>query len=240
MEALFGDSANPLHLLAAMAALSLLPFLMLAFTSFVKLSVVFSILRNALGAGQVPSGAVSTLLSLTLSIHIMAPVLESARGAYENAPPPKRGANEFEASELFRKLPLVAVPFLDFLRRHTRLEERAFFAELRRNRNSTGRQETVSRTCETGLTIEQCLETEETVLTLVPAFVISELRVAFAFGFLLFLPFLIIDLIVANILMGLGMVMVNPVSISLPFKLLLFVACDGWMLLCRSLVLSYA
>lgn len=201
---------NPLVFSALLMVLALIPFLLLSLTAFVKISVVFSILRNALGAGQVPSAAISSLLSLILSLHIAMPIAKSALNEFDLS-------TEFDSIEVFlEKIEKAAKPFEDFLEKHCGQKEREFFATLAK-----------SDTPKQGLTV------------LVPAFLITELREAFAIGFTIYLPFLVIDLVVANLLVGMGMMMVSPVTVSVPFKIGLFVLSDGWYLLCRGLVLGY-
>ncbi len=228
--------SHPLMLVVFCAALALVPFIVLSVTCFIKLSVVFGILRNALGAQQVPSGAVVTLLSISLTGLVMAPV---AKEAVENS---KRALSDVSAVQsqgvskqsgakklseletLFHGLKAAAVPFQSFLEKHSRPRERMFFSGLSQQQSEQER---------------GALGSTETLFTLIPSFVLSELHEAFAIGFSIFIPFLIIDLVVANILMGLGMMMVSPVTISLPIKLVLFVLCDGWFLLSRGLVMGY-
>lgn len=232
-------SSNPAVIVLLMLCLALVPFFILAFTSFVKLNVVFGILRNALGAQQVPSGAVTSLLSLVLTLQIMAPVIRESMANSSavldrlsqgtRAPTHSRQVSTgggARASDLLPMLGAVragAEPFSAFLAKHAGQRERAFFCDMSRGSSSA---EPIGR--------------QESIFTLLPAFLISELHEAFAIGFLVYLPFLVVDLVVANILVGLGMLMVSPVSVSLPFKILLFVGCDGWFLLCRSLMLGYA
>lgn len=229
---------NPLLLVLGLGSLSLLPVILMSTTSFVKISVVLSIFRNALGAGQLPSTAISGLLSLALSLHIMAPVfssmIESGNLALEKLPKDSSASFqellELPPTELAPILGSIFSPLQDFLKKHAFPREREFFATL----HTTSTEE--ESDCGAG---EACWEKEEGVFTLLPAFILSELQSAFAIGFSIFLPFLVIDLVIANLLVGMGMVMVSPVTISLPFKLLLFVSCDGWFLLCQGLIASY-
>lgn len=203
---------SPLWFGAVLIGFSLLPFLALSVTSFLKLSIVFAILRNALGAGQIPSQALGALLAFVLSAFIMAPTGQKMFAAITESKSPKVGST---VEDLLQLGSTTIPPLEQFLKSNTREREREFFRSLR------GEQE------------------EESLLTLIPAFVISEVHQAFAIGFIIFLPFLVVDLVVANVLIGLGMMMVSPVSISLPFKLVLFVLCDGWFLLTQSLIRSY-
>ena len=226
MATLF-EPTNPIFMVAVFIGLALVPFLALALTSFIKLSVVFGILRNALGAQQIPSGAVVSLLSLVLTLHIMAPLGEEIAGLLGESA--LFAEEKLEISDLGSAVSTAAIPLEGFLRKHSNSRERLFFAGLR---TETPQEEL---NCDD----EQCIPPGESFFTLVPSFVLSELSEAFAIGFTLFLPFLIVDLVIANLLVGLGMMMVSPVTISLPFKIILFVLCDGWFLLARGLVLGY-
>jgi type III secretion protein R len=192
-------------------------------TSFVKISVVFSILRNALGAGQVPSGTIVAAFSAILTLYVMAPV-----GAkITEAAAPALGAGGFaeaDGESLFEAVTLGAGPLNDFLARHAGARERSLFAELAREARPPEDREAIG---------------DRDLLVLLPAFLVTELGEAFQIGFLVFLPFLIVDMVVANVLLALGMHMLSPTTVSLPFKLLLFVLVDGWFLLSRALVLGY-
>ena len=232
--------ANPLTLGLTFIALAVLPFLLLATTSFIKLSVVFGILRNALGAQQVPSAAVTSLLALVLTVHIMSPVAEEVAAEFFAKPKKegtKNGAGDNAGDDFFAQTARAGVALEKFLRKHSHLRERVFFAGIRTRRHLS-RDSAPSEPAGCAGAAE-CVVPGEDILSLVPSFVISELKEAFSIGFLIFLPFLVIDLVVANLLVGLGMMMVSPVTISLPFKIILFVIIDGWFLLCRGLVLGY-
>ncbi len=228
---------NPILLLLGLGSLSLFPLLVMGTTSFIKISVVLSIFRNALGAGQLPSTAVSGLLSLALSLHIMAPVIDTMveKGSHSlkdatGAPLSVERILKQPPEKLATLIEEVFSPLHAFLRKHASLREREYFASL----HSSPNQQSVACDSE-----EPCWIAQERILTLIPAFILSELQSAFAIGFSIFLPFLVIDLVIANLLVGMGMVMVSPITISLPFKILLFVSCDGWFLLCSGLIASY-
>lgn len=207
---------NPLFLIGGIGALALLPLALLSCTSFLKLSVVFGILRNAIGAQSIPSGAIVTVLSLALTYHIMAPVvreaIEKTQATITQQPP----AQSLSIESLIAVAKIASTPLEQFLRSHSGGRERTFFISVH------GKEEA------------------EDFGTLVPAFVISQLREAFMLGFMLYLPFLIIDLLVAHVLMALGMMMVSPATISLPIKLILFAASDGWLLLTKGLIVGYS
>jgi type III secretion protein R len=201
------------------------PALLLSATSFVKLSVVFAILKSALGAGEVPSAAVITALAAILSFYVMAPVgAEIAEAAGPAAARIDRRDPLADMEALGEAYRAAKAPLARFLRRNSGAEERALFLELAERRMG-GAQGALS---------------EGDLLVLLPAFLITELAEAFQLGFLIFLPFLIVELVVANILVSLGMHSLSPARVSLPFKLLLFVLAQGWLLLSRALVLGYA
>jgi type III secretion protein R len=217
-------SARPLTLMLAMAALSLIPFVLLLMTSFVKISVVLSILKGALGA-QVPPGQVVTGLALILTLFVMAPTGERMYHAMEPALGRAGDPTSVQsAATLIAAGDRAKEPLRDFLLRHSSARDRSTFHGLALR----------LRTPEEGAGL-----TDRDLQVVVPAFLTSELRRAFEVGFLLFIPFLIIDLVVANLLLALGMHMLSPTTVSLPFKLLLFVVADGWQLLLRGLVQSY-
>jgi type III secretion protein R len=207
---------NPVSLLLLLAGMSLLPFLLVMFTSFTKISVVLSLTRSALGTQQAPPTVVLTGLAAVLSLVVMSPVAEAmlARVNGERLP-------SAPGPEMLRVARSAAEPLRAFLVEHGSPELRAEFAALSRE-------------------LRGGAEVSESDLSVVaPAFVLSELKQAFQIGFLIFLPFLVVDMVVANVLLALGMQSLSPSQVSLPFKVLLFVAVDGWSLLARSLVQGY-
>jgi type III secretion protein R len=219
---------QPVVMIVLLAGLSLLPFILVMLTSFVKVAVVLAIVRNALGAGNIPPTMVVTGLALVLTIFVMAPVggkvyaeiepvLDDAKGASLTSGESVRAM--LEAGKQARE------PVREFLVKHAHARDRAMFTDLARRMRDPADRDSVSNT---------------DLLILAPSFVTSELKEAFAIGFLLFIPFLIIDMVIANVLLSLGMHMLSPTTVSLPFKLLLFVMVDGWALLTRGLVLGYA
>ncbi len=237
---------NPILMTVLLVAMSLIPFLILAMSSFLKLSVVFAILRNALGAQQIPSASITTLLALVLSLHIMAPTMNEIGQAVDSGFKGKdKQVNQLTVSDLKNVFSLSATPMESFLRKHSRLNERVYFARtnlpptLPSTLPSTLASTETTRCVSNDATAGTCELSGENILSLVPAFVVSELRTGFSLGFALFLPFLVVELVVANILVGLGMNMVTPATVSLPFKLMLFVLSDGWFLLCKALVEGY-
>lgn len=219
------ELSNPVVMVIVLGALSLAPFVLIMLTSFVKISVVLSILRNALGTQQVPPNQVITGLAFVLTIFIMVPV---ARQMYEAAGTIGNTRDIFsEASvkSLFEAGKQGKEPLRRFLAKHSHDKDRVLFMEMAsRLDTQTNQPPQVGR---------------EDFQVVIPAFVTSELKEAFQIGFLVFVPFIIIDMVVANVLLSMGMHMLSPSVISLPFKLLLFVLVDGWFLLVRGLVLSY-
>jgi type III secretion protein R len=212
-------AGSPLAMMAMLALLSLLPFAVLLLTSFSKIAVVLSLARSAMGTQQAPPTIVLTGLAVVLSAHIMAPVLERMYDAGQLA------YQEVEAgAQLLPAAARVAEPLRAFLVKHGSPEERARFVELARELRPPEEAEQVQ---------------ESDLFVVIPAFVITELAEAFQIGFLIFLPFLVLDMVIANVLLALGMQTLSPSQVSLPFKILLFVAVDGWALLARGLILGY-
>ncbi|MBK8014532.1 MAG: type III secretion system export apparatus subunit SctR [Deltaproteobacteria bacterium] len=219
---------KPLILVGALAVLSLLPFVIIMVTSFVKISVVLSIVRSALGTQQIPPTQVITGLAIILTVYIMAPVGLEMYRATESTIQARRPDASLVSAEtvdlLFQAFQESRDPMKSFLAKQSHLKDRAMFyalaKRLRRPEDRAG-------------------VGPEDFMVLVPSFVISELKEAFQIGFIIFVPFLIIDMIVANILMALGMQMLSPTTISLPFKLLLFVMIDGWYLITKGLITGY-
>ena len=207
------DYALPIQLLLLLTVLSLAPAIIILMTSFTRLLVVFSILRTALGMQQSPPAQIMVGLALFLTIFIMYPVLETV---HDDALTPYL-AGEITQQEAFDR---AASPMKAFMLNQTREKDLMLFMDL---------SETEAYNTPDDVPLH----------VMVPAFVISELRIAFQIGFMIFLPFLIVDLIVASVLMSMGMMMLPPVMISLPVKLLLFVLTDGWYLIVESIVLGY-
>ncbi len=217
---------RPLALVVALALVSLLPFVFMSVTAFVKISTVLQIVRSAIGAQSVPSSTVVMALSAALTLLAMAPVGEAI--AARAAPLFAAGHDTPDTVTLVREgIDAVREPIRDFLVKNTSPREKVRFLE-------------IARRARPGLDPTAADAPKDTDLTvLAPAFVVTELTEAFAVGFLLYLPFLVLDLVVANVLLALGMQMLSPTQVSLPFKLLLFVAIDGWGLLAQALVAGY-
>jgi type III secretion protein R len=220
-------TANPVVLVIILGALALAPFALIMLTSFVKISVVLSILRNALGTQQIPPNQVITGISLILTIFIMTPVVEKMYAEAGQVGSTQAIFSEPSVKEIFEAAKRGREPLREFLRRYAEERDRKMFFDLSQSmavRNGNDPKNI----------------TAEDFRVIIPAFVTSQLAEAFKIGFFLFIPFLIIDMVVANILQAMGMFMLSPVMISLPFKLLLFVLVNGWVLLIKNLVLSYA
>jgi len=221
-------ASRPLTLLLVMAGLSLVPFVLLLMTSFVKVAVVLSILKGALGTPQVPPGQVVTGLALVLTLFIMAPTGERMFRAVEPTLAMKGASADLASPQALAFLASAGdrakEPLREFLVRHSSPRDRGTFLGLAQRLRTPA---------------ERAGLAERDLQVVVPAFLTSELRRAFEIGFLLFVPFLIIDLVISNLLVALGMHMLSPTTVSLPFKLLLFVIADGWSLLLRGLVESY-
>jgi len=208
-----GTYSVTLQILAVMTTLTVLPSLIMMMTSFTRIIVVFAILRQALGLQQTPSNQVLLGLALFLTLFIMSPVLQEAN---------RVGLAPYLAEEIS---PVTAVeaaskPFRDFMMAQTREDDLALFLRISGSERPDTRDDV-------------------SFFILTPAFVTSELKTAFQIGFLLFIPFLVIDLVVASVLMSMGMMMLSPIIISLPFKLMLFVLVDGWAMVIGSLAGSF-
>jgi type III secretion protein R len=215
----FGSTTSTLVLLSVLAVV---PFLFMVLTGYAKAYIVLSFTRTAVGAPQVPPNGVLAALAVLLTLLAMAPVARQAWANVEGLPPP--GGETTAEEDLDRVFALAAgveEPLRAFLERNAHPDARRLFESLAKARGIEARDGPIR------------------LLVLAPAFIVSELQEAFLAAFLLFLPFLVIDLVVSNILLALGMHMLSPTTLSLPFKLLLFVAVDGWELIARGLTLGY-
>lgn len=213
----FGDDASlterAVQLIGLITLLSLAPSILVMVTSFTRIVVVLSLLRTAIGLQTAPPNTVMISLALFLTAFVMGPTLQQS---YDDGIAPLM-AGEIEIEQAFE---LGAAPIHEFMRINVREKDVELFMEM----SGEAPPET---------------EAELSLTILVPAFMISELRRAFEIGFLLFLPFIIIDMVVASVLMSMGMMMLPPIVISLPFKLIFFVLVDGWHLVAGSIVRSY-
>ncbi|ACX53111.1 flagellar biosynthetic protein FliP [Ammonifex degensii KC4] len=204
---------DAVKILLLLTVLSLVPAILILMTSFTRIVIVLSLLRSALGTHQAPPNQVLVGLALFLTVFIMAPVYERIN---------QEAIRPYLANQITRQEAQVRGlrPLKEFMLRQVREKDLALFVNLAH--------------------LPQPVNKEELPLrVIIPAFLISELKTAFAMGFLLYLPFLVIDMVVASVLMSMGMFMLPPVMISLPFKLLLFVLVDGWYLVVKSLVESF-
>jgi len=218
---------QPVVMIVLLAVLSLLPFILVMLTSFVKIAVVLAIVRNALGAGNIPPTMVVTGLALVLTIFVMAPVGSQVYAKIEPVLDDTKGSSLTSGESVSAMIQAgkeAREPVRGFLAKHAHARDRAMFTDLARRMRAPEDRASVSN---------------DDILVLAPAFVTSELKEAFAIGFLIFVPFLIIDLVVANVLLSLGMHMMSPSTVSLPFKLLLFVMVDGWQLVTHGLAMGY-
>ncbi len=215
-------SGRILQLIALMTVLSVAPGLLMIMTCFTRFVIVFSMLRSALGLNQTPPNIVLTSMALFMTFFVMQPVIEDA---WEGGLRPLLNNSITEEQAIER----VGAPFKAFMFANTRPKDLALFRDLAARAGGSN----------TATTPDPQTAEEAGWRELVPAFMISELRRAFTIGFLVYLPFIAIDLIVASILMSAGMMMLPPVLISLPFKVIFFVLIDGWYMLAGSLMESY-
>jgi flagellar biosynthesis protein FliP len=202
-----------LQILILMTMLTFLPAILMMMTSFTRIIIVFSILRQALGLQQSPSNQILVGLALFLTLFIMQPVLQKVN---QDALQPYIN-NQISAQEALAK---TAAPFHAFMLAQTRESDISLFVGIAKH-------PPIATPQETPFTI------------LIPAFIISELKTAFQIGFIIFIPFLVIDIVVSSVLMAMGMMMLSPLIISLPFKIMLFVLVDGWALIVGTLAASY-
>ena len=207
------DFALPIQLLLLITVLSLAPAIVIMTTSFTRLVVVFGLLRTALGTQQAPPSQLISGLAIFLTFFIMYPVLSDV---HDNALMPYL-QGEIEQREAFDR---AKIPMKDFMLTQTRDKDLTLFMDL------------------ANIDIFNSAD-DVPFYVLVPAYTISELRIAFQIGFMIFLPFLIVDLVVASVLMGMGMMMLPPIMVSLPLKLLLFILSDGWYLIVESVIRGY-
>jgi len=201
-----------LKVLFLLTVLALLPSILIAVTSFTRIVIILSLLRHALGTPQTPPNQVVIAISLFLTLFTMYPTLKKI-DQVALKPYLNGELSDIEAVER------AAVPIKEFMLRNTRKEELKLFLDIKGEKPSSPE--------------------EVSFVTLIPAFMVSEVKTAFEFVFVVFLPFILIDLLVASILMSMGMMMIPPMMLSLPFKLILFVVSGGWELLIKSIVESY-
>lgn len=212
---------NDISLIAILAFSTLLPFLIACGTCYIKFSIVFVMVRNALGLQQIPSNMTLNGIALVLSFFVMMPVV-------------KNGYEQYQLSEMDSSNATSVAYFIEngldsyrnYLEKYSDPELTRFFerAQMQRDENNNGVAEEIEK---------------PSMLSLLPAYALSEIKSAFKIGFYLYLPFVVIDLLVSSILLALGMMMMSPVTISVPIKLVLFVVLDGWTLLSKGLILQY-
>ncbi len=212
MDVVIKDLNPAIQLLMVMTLFSMLPFVFCCMTSFLRFTIVFSMLKTAMGTQSVPPAIVLIGLALIMTLYTMSPVFQSM---YEAGRIPYQ-----QNGDIALTLQKGSEPLKEFMLKQTRQEDLVFFVEKTR----TARPETPE---------------ELTLWEVAPAYIISELKTAFEIGFIIFIPFIVLDLVVANILLALGMFMLSPTIVSLPFKLLIFIAVDGWSLIVKGLVESF-
>ncbi len=211
---------SPLTIVLLLVAIGLAPYAAVLVTSYTKIVVVISLIRNALGLQSIPPNTVVNGLALILTLYIMYPVMLSSVAVLE-----KTDISAVPYAQQKTEIAAAMEPFRKFMLKRASPEERHFFAKTAKQIWPEDEAATVK---------------DDDLFILMPSFTVGELRSAFEIGFLLYLPFVAIDLIISNILLAMGMMMLSPTTISLPFKLLLFVMVDGWGRLLHGLVLSYA
>lgn len=212
MDELLKNLDPAIQLLVIMAAFSLVPFMFISMTSFLRYVIVFSILKTALGTQQVPPGMVIIGLSIILTFYTMSPVFSQM---YEAGVKPYQKTGSIALAMVEGSKPLK-----NFMMRQTHPEDVAFFIEMAEKKPPK-------------------TPDDVSIFEVAPAYIISELKTSFEIGFIVFIPFIVVDIVVANILLALGMMMLSPTIISLPFKLLIFIAVDGWGMIVNGMVQSF-
>lgn len=211
MESVLKDLNPILQLLVVMTLFSFLPFMFTCMTSFLRFVIVFSILKTALGTQQVPPGVVIVGLCMILTIYTMQPTFQKMYEA---------GQKPYARGDMVGALVEGSRPLKEFMLKQTRQDDLGFFVEMSKAPPPK-------------------TPNDLTLWQVTPAYITSELKSSFEIGFLIFIPFVVLDLVVANVLLALGMFMLSPTIISLPFKLLIFIAVDGWSLIVNGLVQSF-
>ena len=212
---------DPISLLLVMTAMGFLPFAAMVATSYTKIVVVLSLLRNALGVQQVPPSTVLNGVAIIISCYIMAPVVMEASDRIKMT---DETHNASSAEQMIKGAEAAYEPFRRFLEKHAQEREKSFFLQSARAIWPPERAASLAK---------------GDMLVLAPAFLLTELTEAFKIGFLLYLAFTIVDLVIANVLLAMGLSQVTPTNVAIPFKLLLFVSLDGWSRLIHGLVLTY-
>ena len=212
MDSVIKDINPVLQMLIVMTVFSLLPLVFCCMTSFLRFVIVFSMLKTALGTQSVPPAIVIVGLSMILTFFTMGPTFQKKYDM--GSVPYQKNQNIIMAIDEGSK------PLKEFMMKQTRESDLAFFIQLTKKKAPSSPEEI-------------------SIWEVAPAYIMSELKTAFEIGFVIFVPFIVLDLVVANILLALGMFMLSPTIISLPFKLLIFIAVDGWALIVQGLVTSY-
>jgi len=235
------SSSFPINQVLSLIVLGALPIIFMTTTSYLKVSVVLSVLRSALGGGQIPSQSLSGILALLISLFTISPVIENMLTRYdsENSKNPKSSLIKKTELTIVSKVTFVFEPLIEFMRLNTQLKERLYFYRLDRKRTLGDKFSDIECSNTDIDQLKQCLKMNESISSLVISYVSSELRTACTLGVYIFVPFLVIDLVISTLLTGLGMMMVSPVTITLPLKLLVFIMSDGWRLLIENLVNNY-
>lgn len=216
---------NDFSLIVILALGSLLPFVIAAGTCFIKFSIVFSLIRNAIGLQQVPSNMTLQAIALMMAAFVMTPVIERV---YERSAASGVEITSAESMKHFVEYGLVE--YKEYLHTYSDKEILTFFGGIHARQHGADESADVD--------VESA--DQVSIFALLPAYALSEIKSAFQIGFYVYLPFIVVDLIVSNILLALGMMMMSPVTISLPIKLILFVAVDGWTKVVQGLILQYA
>ncbi len=214
-------SADPVSLFLVLAAMAVLPFAAMVVTSYTKIAVVLGLLRNAIGVQQVPPNMVLNGVAMIVSCYVMAPVLMEASEHMRTVSP---GTVQSNAQQIIGAADAAREPLRRFLDKHADAAEKAFFLKSAAAIWPPERAAQLKK---------------DDLLVLAPAFLLTELTAAFRIGFLLYLAFIVIDLVIANVLLAMGLSQVTPTNVAIPFKLLLFVVLDGWSKLIHGLVLTY-
>ena len=229
-----GSIASTIEIIFLLTFLAVGPAILITLTSFTRIVVVLSFLRQALGTQQTPSNQIVIALALFLTFYVMAPVWQKIESTAVTPYLQQQATAQEALSSAWR-------PLHQFLLRQTRKADLDLFLRLQKERGNTDAQaKTASMEKSVAHPDEESSLTEVSPTTLIPAFIISELKTAFQMAFLIYMPFLVLDLVVASVLMSMGMMFLPPALVSLPFKLVLFVLVDGWSLLIGSLVRSFA
>jgi type III secretion apparatus YscR/HrcR family protein len=226
-------NSNPVMMIGTLALATLLPFLIASGSCFIKFSVVFSLLRNAIGLQQVPSNMTINGIALAMAAFVMMPIVDHAHSYYI-----EHDVHFDEKASLQDFVDNGLSPYRDYLQRYSDPDLVLFFSHLH-NASLRGDEDTSPNQIAAPIAETEADAEPASVLTLLPAYALSELKSAFRIGFFIYLPFLVVDMVVSNVLLALGMMMMSPITFALPIKLILFVAMDGWEKVVKGLVLQY-